>query len=352
MPTLKGETIERVACHILQAAGAPGGHARTVASHLADANLAGHDSHGLIRIPQYVRFMKEGRLRAAEEPQVVKETVTTAQVDGRWTFGQVVAKSATELAIGKAREAGVGFVTMYKAGHTGRIGAYPEMAAHVGIAAIMWSGSIGGPFPIVAPFGGRRPKLGTNPVAMAFPSGLEGPILLDFATSMAAEGKLRVYRNRGKPLPDAWIINSEGVPSTDPNDFYNGGALLPVGGLSGGHKGYALSFIVGLFGLLAALGSPEAKEREMRWGSAIVAIDISRFAPLEEFQVRVREAVEFVKDTPPMEGFQGVLYPGEIEARTRQERLVKGVEVEETTWNQILECVREYGLEDKLAPLP
>ena len=227
---------------MLEAGGALPGHASIVANHLAEANLAGHDSHGFIRIPQYLEGIKAGKLDPKAEPEVVRERGSMLLIDGHSTFGQVVATRATEMAIEKAGEHGISLATMGNLDHTGRIGTYPEMAAGAGMAAIMFTGFAGGTFGNnVAPFGGRVRRLGTNPIAMAFPHRDGAPVLLDFASSMAAEGKLRVYRNKGEELPDAWVLDKDGVPSRDPNAYYEGGAILPVGGIQGGHKGYALS---------------------------------------------------------------------------------------------------------------
>jgi uncharacterized oxidoreductase len=354
MPIITGESIERIARGVLRAAGATDEHAKTVAQHLADANLAGHDSHGLIRVPPYVRGIKEGRIDPVAQSEVVGEHMAMAQVNGNATFGQVVAAFATRLAMNKAREYGIGLVAMYNLGHTGRIGSYPEMAAKEGMAAIMYSGGITRGGGGVAPFGGREGRLSTNPISMAFPSSSNGVILLDFATSMAAEGKIRVYSARGQALPDQWVLSKDGVPSNDPNDYYDGGAILPVGGLSGGHKGYALSFMVVLLGgMLGGLG--RASNLELAppgGGTSIIVIDLESLAPIDDVKAQVEELVRFVKDTPPMEGSSGVLYPGEVEARSRQERRANGVPVEQPTWEAVAKLIKEYGLEDELAPLP
>ena len=168
MPIITEETIERISRGVLRAAGATDEHAKTVAHHLADANLAGHDSHGFIRIPQYVRDIREGRLDPVAQSEVVGEHMAMGQVNGNGTFGQVVAAFATRLAMKKAREYGIGLVTMYNLGHTGRVGTYPEMAAKEGMAAIMYSGGIARGQGGVAPFGGREGRLSTNPISMAF----------------------------------------------------------------------------------------------------------------------------------------------------------------------------------------
>jgi LDH2 family malate/lactate/ureidoglycolate dehydrogenase len=351
MPTFQGEQLEKIAFHLFCAAGAPEDHSLVVARHLADNNLAGHDSHGFIRIIQYIRQVKEGLIIPAAKPEIVSESPCLAQVVGHYGFGQVTATFATELAIHKAKKQGVSCVAMRYLRHLGRLGAYAEMASREGCAAILYC-STGGQALSAAPFGGSKRRLGTNPIAMSFPSEEEGPIVSDFATSVASEGKVRVYRARGQKLPEGWILDKEGRPSIDPNDYYDGGTLLPVGG-SAGHKGFCLAFMTDLFGgILSGDDFPGAPGNALSNGSLIVAIDIERFAPLAAVRSKVSRMVNFVKDVPPAEGYEHVMYPGEKEARSRIERRRKGVEIEDDTWNQVLALVKEYGVADKLGALP
>jgi len=351
MPTLTSERITRIASEVLQAAGASAENADIVGEHLADANLAGHDSHGFIRIPQYVTNIREGGLNPKAQPRVNRDSKATAQISGNGTFGQVAASFATRLAMDKAREYGIGMVSMYDIGHTGRIGTYPEMAAREGMAAIMFNGGL--QRGSVAPFGGREGRLSTNPVSLSFPASDGRVMLLDFATSMAAEGKLRVYRARGQQLPDEWVLSKDGVPSRDPNDYYDGGAILPIGGLTGGHKGYALSFMTVLFGrVLAGLGASDMTDAgDMRVGSSITVIDLGASSPMDEIHADVDHVIDFVKSAPPMKGSSGVLYPGEIEANSRRDRLANGVPMEDATWGEVVKLIDEFGLRDKLGPL-
>ena len=350
MPTLTRQHIVEVSRGILRAVGAPEAHATTVATHLADANLTGHDSHGIIRVLQYVKEIREGKLFASAEPAIVRRTNAAASVDGRWTFGQVAATLAVDEAIKLARDHGVSIVTICNAAHTGRIGAYPEAAARQGLAAIMCTGLWGGPISRVAPFGGRQPRLGTNPMAMAFPYRAGAPFVLDFATSVAAEGKFRVYRARGEQLPERWVIRGDGAPSADPNDLYDGGSMLPLGGLVGGHKGYALSLMVSLLGgVLGRTGCDTTGNSATKSGSSIIAIDLDHIAPRSEIAAEVDALIEFVKDTPLMEGAEGIFYPGEVEARTRERRAASGVAVEDSTWDPIKRLLEEFDLADELA---
>ena len=349
MPILTKNQIVRITDVMLQAGGASAGHAGIVADHLANANLAGYDSHGFLRIPQYLKEIEEGVVDPKAEPEVVGNHGAILQIDGHATFGQVVATRATEMAIEQARDHGIGLVTMGNHTNTGRIGTYPAMVAAAGMAAIFFTGWAGRPAATVAPFGGREARLATNPLAMAFPHAEGAPILLDFSSSMTADGTLRLYRNQEQELPDTWIIDKHGVPSRNPNDFFDGGAHLPVGGMQGGHKGYALSVMVALFGgLLGQIAVPPGKV-DFWGGSTILAIDLGRMAPLETIRTEVQHMMKYLQDTPPMEGSSGVFFPGERSAKTRQERLAQGIPVDPTTWGQVEVLFDQYGVRDQLA---
>ena len=349
MPILTKNQIVRITDVMLQAGGASAGHAGIVADHLAQANLAGYDSHGFLRIPQYLKEIEEGVVDPKAEPEVVGNHGAILQIDGHSTFGQVVATRATEMAIEQARDHGISLVTMGNHTNTGRIGTYPAMAAATGMAAIFFTGWAGRPVATVAPFGGREARLATNPLAMAFPHAEGTPILLDFSSSMTADGTLRLYRNQEQELPDTWIIDKHGVPSRNPNDFFDGGAHLAVGGMQGGHKGYALSVMIALFGgLLGQIALPPGKI-DFWGGSTILAIDLGRMAPLETIRAEVQQMMGYVQDTPPMEGSSGVFFPGERSAKTRQERLVQGIPVDPTTWGQVEVLFDQYGVRDQLA---
>lgn len=349
MPKFEPKKLEDVAYRIFRAAGALDGHARTVAQHLVDANLTGHDSHGMIRIPSYIEAIRKGRMSPDAQPKVVQETATIAQVDGGRTFGQVVGKFATEVAIEKAQKSQISAVSMRNLGHLGRLGTYPEMCAAAGLASIMFCGG-GGGYAAQVPFGGKEPRLGTNPIAMACPSPMEGPVLLDYATSTVAEGKLRVYRARGHRLPDKWVVDAEGTPTDDPNAYYDGGAMLPIGG-SVGHKGYALAYMVELFGSIFA-GNAYAEDKEIGApgsnGGFIIAFDPKAFLPESELYARTRRMTDYVKSSPVTEGFpyDHVLYPGEKEMKMRRERS-GGVEIEDATWSAILKVMDELGVPEQ-----
>jgi LDH2 family malate/lactate/ureidoglycolate dehydrogenase len=351
MPRFSAATLEHITVEVFRAAGTPEEDARTVAQLMVWANLTGHDSHGVIHIPRYVEQIQQGFIVPGASVEILKETPSVAMIDGHWNFGHVVAKKGIELAIAKARQTTIACVSLAHLNHIGRVGAYPTIATQAGMAGIACCSS-GGAGRIVVPFGGRAARLATNPLSMAFPSRLEGPILLDYASSASAAGKIRVYRNRGQRLPDGWIVDKEGRATTDPSDFYADGALLPLGA-GQGHKGYALAFLVEILGgILSRDGY--AKEGATRFsnGTFMIVIDIAAFVPVETLMDEIGEMTRFLKTSPPMTEGDEVQYPGEKEAKAERERRAKGIDIEDETWRQIKAVIQEYGLEQALAPLP
>ena len=349
MANLSENTIYNVAYHLLCAVDTSCKHAHIVARHLSDANLAGHDSHGIMLMSYYMQEILAHRMNPRNEPEITKESASTANVNGNGTFGQVVAEFATKLAIQKAKSTGISMVTMSNLGHTGRNGSYPEMAAAEGMAAIMFTGLDSEETSIVAPFGGREGRLGTNPITMSFPYENNQPILSDFATSMAAEGKISVYRDKGELLPDEWILNSKGEPSRNPKDLWDGGAILPMGGVYGGHKGYGLSFMVALIGgMIGNLAHEGTKPKLFDGGSTIIVISLESIATKSEINAGVDELVQQVRNTPLMQNHTKILLPGELEVVRRQEHSVNGVYIPEKTIGELTDLLKRFGLDESL----
>ena len=345
MPVFSHDHLYKAAFHIYRAEGVSQEEARTVATHQVKANLVGHDSHGVIHIPEYVERIHKGHIVPGAPFEVQRESPTTACIDGHWGFGFVVTERAMRMAIQKARDHNVAAITVFHQSHIGRLGDYPTMAAEEGMIGLITADSGAGP-KAVAPFGGRERRLGTNPICFGVPSDLEGTVLLDMATSAVAAGKVTLARNRREPIPDGWVIDRDGNPTTNPEDYFAGGAILPVGA-DQAHKGYGLSFMVEMFsGILTGLGfgiDPQARHND---GCFISVFNVEAFRPLSDFKAEVRKFAEFVKDTPPAKGFTEVLYPGEIEWRTEQRRRTEGIYVEDETWEQISSLIREHKLED------
>lgn len=343
MPSIAPEILHDTGKAIFQAAGASEEEAQIVMEHLVGANLAGHDSHGVILIPSYINRIKRGHIVPGAPLEIERESATTAHLNGNWGFGYVVTTRAMEMVIAKAQAHNVAAITIHFQGHVGRLADYPLMAAKAGMIGMITCDSGRAPKSVV-PFGGRVARLGTNPISVAFPSDLEGPIFLDMATSAVAAGKLGVKRNRGEPAPPGWIVDKDGNDTTNVNDFYNGGAILPMGG-DQAHKGYVLSFMVEtLSGILTSLGfgiDPQGRHND---GTFLAVFNVSAFRPLDEFKRDIEAFVRYIKDTPPAAGFTEVLYPGELEHRTAQERRRDGIFVEDETWNQLMALKAEYGL--------
>src|SRR5918911_2423248 len=229
MPRVAADRLRRIAEELLVGAGTPREEAEIVARHSIDANLAGHDSHGIIQIPTYIERIKVGHIVPGAPWTIVQESPTTTVVDGHWGFGYVVTERAMRLTIDKARAANVAAATVFRQGHIGRLASYTLMAAEADMIGLITADSGRSP-KAVAPFGGREARLGTNPISIAMPSDLEGPLYLDMATSAAAAGKIALAVARNQPVPDGWIIGSDGKPTNDPRQLRQGGALLPVGG--------------------------------------------------------------------------------------------------------------------------
>jgi LDH2 family malate/lactate/ureidoglycolate dehydrogenase len=339
LPRIDHRHLRRLAQTILIAVGAPSDKAQAVADSLVDSNLAGHDSHGVLRIPQYVQLVRDGFIDPQAEPGVLRQTPATAVVDGRWGFGQITARYGMDLAIAKAREQGAAAVALAHCGHVGRLGEWTLMAAHqkmVGIA--LCNGSVRAPG--LAPFGGIEPVFGTDPIAIAMPCADGDPILSDFATAGMAEGKLRVALSKGETIPPGYLVDHQGRPTTDPRDFYEGGALLPFGG----YKGYTLAFAAeALGGLLTGFGLTGFPGFHPGNGVLLIVLDLAAFCSVEEFKESVKRLCRRVKGSQRAPGVQEILVPGEPEARSAAERRRQGIDVPEATWEQLLALTQELG---------
>src|SRR5580704_932188 len=253
MPVVKPDELRELLARIYVANGVSDAEAEVVSRHQVGANLAGHDSHGVMRTPQYVSAIKRGDIVPGAEFVIERETPSTAVINANWGFGFVMTERAMNLAIAKAVAQGGAGVTIRFQGHVGRLGAYAGMAADRGLIAMMMSDSGRGP-KLTVPFGGNTALLGSNPICIAVPSSRHGAVILDMATSAVALGKVQLARQRGEAIPLGWVVDKDGQPTTDPEAYWEGGALLPLGG-DQGHKGYGLSFMVEVFcGLLTGLG--------------------------------------------------------------------------------------------------
>ena len=347
MPTVPAEKLIEIAHALLIAAGASEEEAAVTARNNIGANLAGHDSHGIILIPTYIDRIKAGHIVPRAPWVITQETATTTVIDGNWGFGYAVTDRAMCYTIDKAKTQNVAAATVFRQSHIGRLASYPLLAAAEGMIAMITADSGRGP-KHVAPYGGAKARLGTNPICFAVPSDLDGPLVFDMATSAAAAGKINVATARGDQVPGGWLIDAEGKPSTDPKVLKSGGALLPLGGTEG-YKGTGLAAIVEILsGLLSGLGFGVEPTGRHNDGCFMAVFNVAAFRPLETFRREVTEFAQYLKATPPASGFTEVYYPGEIEFRKEQERREHGVPLEDSTWAKIRELAQGYGLAGKL----
>jgi uncharacterized oxidoreductase len=341
MPRHSAERLVELTAEILARAGSPRAHALLVAEHLVGSNLSGHDSHGLIRLPQYCAHIREGKVDPAASPRVVRQGPTTALIDGSRAWGQVVARAAADLALALARRSAVGAVAARNSYHVGRVGAYLMPAAEAGFIAQAFCNGHG--VSRAAPWGGTDSRLGTNPIAFALPA-RGGPILADFATTAVAEGKVRLAKAEGRAIPEGWVIDGAGRPTTDPAVLYDGGTLVPLGGREG-HKGYCLSITVDILGGLLPGAGAGRLTPVVGNGLFIQVIDPRAFDDEAAFLDRVDTYVAYLKASPRRAGVDEVLLPGEPERRAEARRRREGLEIDAGTWSEIEGLAHGFGVE-------
>jgi LDH2 family malate/lactate/ureidoglycolate dehydrogenase len=346
MPTASAAQLRTMTDQIFQAAGATPAIAATIADAFILANLAGHDSHGVMRIPAYCGQIKRGQLQPATEPVLLKRSGATALIDGRNGFGQLAGRLATDEAVALAKQVGAAAVGVVNCLHVGRLGEYPERAAREGILLLVTCGSIGNRQSVVAPFGGRNGVLGTNPFAIGLPAGERDPMIIDFATTVIAGGKVEVARAKGVDVPPGALLDKHGRPTTNPNDVADGGTMLTFGG----HKGFGLAMAAavlsqGVTGELALPGAPSPM------GFFLWAVNTGAFTPTGDYGQRVDWMIDQVKAVPPADGFESVLVPGEPERRERARREANGIPVPEPTWAAITRTASELGVPDAVPSL-
>jgi len=343
MPKIPAERLREIGQALLMANKVPEDEASTVARHVVNANLAGHDSHGVIMLPNYIERVRANQIVPGAPFTIVQESPTTTVVDGNWGFGYVINEKAMQLTIEKAEKSNIAACTVFRQGHVGRLASYPLMAARAGMIGMAWADSGRSPKG-VAPFGGREARLGTNPWAMAVPSDLDGDFCMDMATSAVAMGKIKLAEARGQEVPRGWIVDSEGDLTTDPAKI-KGGALLPLGGPGEGYKGTALAAMGEVFcGILTGLGFGVEPSGRHNDGCFLIAIKVEAFRPLLAFRKDVADFAHYLKDTPPAKGSSGVLYPGEVEHRQEQKRGAEGIEIEDATWKKLGALAQEGGI--------
>ena len=340
------ESLEQFGMAIFQALGCTEATARAVSEHLVESCLFGQDGHGLIRYYEYAKQTWEGNFDPKCEPEVISDRACTALVDGGGGFGQVGAQLAINLAIDKAREHGMGAVGLRNVGHVGRAGAYPLSAARQGLIGMAFvnAGHMGRQ---IAPFGGIDGKLSTNPIAFAAPRRHGEPILLDITTSVVAEGKIRMAHHRGDQVPEGWIIDSQGNPTTDPADQLGDplGAILPLGGAVG-YKGYGMGMMVELMGgLLSGQGCASGERVFKSNGVFFTVWDPSFFTDEATYDREIESLISHVTSSRVDPKIGEILLPGEIEFRTERRLRAEGIPVDDTMWSLLCEVAQKLDLD-------
>ena len=319
------EELEALSISILSVVGCDEETARFVALHLVDADIKGVESHGVMRLIQYVEQADEGYFQPSARPELKENGQGAWLVDGQRGFGMPAINLAVDTAVTQAKKQGISAVGVMNCGHTGRLGAFCEQGARESCLIILFGGGGRGIWRQVAPHGGTKAVLPTNPYAFGIPGGDKGPVILDFATSVAAGGWIYAAKSAGGEVPEGMIVDPDGNPSRDPDDYLQGGALLPAAG----PKGYGLALIAELVGE-AMLGPVTV---DLHW--ILLAIDVGRYRAPSEFHARAEAILAELRACPPAPGFDRVEIPGERERAIEEKRRSSGIPVPLKTWREI-----------------
>ncbi len=347
MPTFRCEDLDALARACLDRVGVPAADAALVADHLVEAGLMGHDTHSVLRLPQYVNMARDGTVELGADLTVIDESDFGARLSGGWNYGPVTATRAVDVALDKVRDGAVAVVGVRDCNHVARLGRFAERATREDCICLMTANGHGGDWS-VAPFGGRTRRLPTNPICCGVPTGGDWPVILDMTTSMISGGDMRLLRNKGEDAPAGMLVDAEGRPTTKVAEYYGPppGAILPLGFPQSGHKGYGLSVLVDI--LAGAIsGAGMTKQAPERTGNAlfIAVLKVAAFQPLEEFYAEVQGFIEWMKACAPAEGFDEVFLPGERAYVRKRERMRDGLYVNEGAWGEIVELAAELSVE-------
>jgi uncharacterized oxidoreductase len=352
---VKAQELEGLVAAIFEKAGCSKREAFRIGLYLVRANLAGHDSHGVVRVQRYIQMLRDKLILADQEVEVLVDTPALAVVDGKYGFGQTVAPQAVEIGINKCRESGLAAISLRHAGHIGRVADWAEMAAEQGLVSVHFANAAGSV--LVAPFGSMERRFSTAPYCVGVPMHGQPPLLLDFATSTVAEGKVLVASQGGKPVPADSLVGPDGRTNNDPRMLYGDyqagerrdlrkgkGALRAFGG----HKGSGLALMCEILGGALTGNGCTAPDKRFSNGLFSLYIDPTRLDPEGLFPAEVSRYVSYVKASKAAPPETETLVPGEPEQRARTERLDKGVPITRETWNILLETARSVGVEENI----
>ena len=342
MPTIHHQPLRNFGYALFEAAGVPADQARIATDHLVESNLMGHDSHGVLHLSGYIRGLQSGAIQPVGNQKILRETPVSAVIDANRSFGIVLTYEAMHMAVERAKTHTLGAVAVHRSSHIGRLGAFPPLAAAEDcIGILMLNG--GGRF--VAPFGGTARKLPPNPIAISVPT-LNGPaMMLDITTSMVAGGKVLVAASNNQPLPSDWMVDLEGNPVTDANQFRsNDVAMLPLGGALG-HKGYGLAMMIdAIAGGLSWAGCSSEEPTRGGSGYLALAIKIDSFIDVADYKREVQRLIDWVKSSPTMPGVNQIYLPGEIEQEKQHKHETEGISIPESIWNELVATATKLGV--------
>ena len=337
--------LKKIISEIFLQSGSNVEESEIIANHLVEANLIGHDSHGVIRVKQYIESIKKGDIKLNQQINIIKEEDSFIHVDGNQGHGQSIIKQTMDLGIKKTKKNGHCILAIKNLGHIGRLGAWSEMAAKKNCVSILFTNTSGFGI-LMAPYGGLDRRLSANPITIGIPTENNDYIILDMATSSVAEGKIKVAKNKNIKLANDLILDGYGNPTNDPNKFYSEpqGSILPFGG----HKGFALAFMIDILaGSLTGGNSSHPKNENSHLlinNSFGILIDINKTVSNDYFFKDVKKFTEWVKESPKNKEINEIRIPGEGEKRIKAERLKSGIPLDEKTINEIIKSANSIGL--------
>jgi uncharacterized oxidoreductase len=341
---IQHENLTRLSTEILISAGAPEKNARLVSEHLVEANLKGHDSHGIGMVPSYVKGILDGLVQVDRNAELVNDVGSVMSFDGGAGFGRVVGMQAIDLGIERAKKSGVSVVALGNASHLGRIGVFGERCSEKGLISMHYVNVVGHD-PLAVAHGGRDRRFVTNPFCCTVPREDGDHVILDMATTTVAAGKVRVAMMKGVEVPDGSLVDADGVPTNDPNALMQGGGAMRA---FGSHKGYGLMLMCellgGAFGGLYTMqpGNPRLGNTVNNMLSVI--IDPVAIGDKEAFDQEVTAMIDYVYDSRPADGVDKVMIPGDPERSTKARLLKEGIEVDDNSWKEFLKAGVKAGL--------
>ncbi len=341
--TISADKLRDLVASLYRAAGLPDEHARLIADTLVRADLWGHSSHGVLRAPWYLDRVRHGVMKPVTDAVRVVDAGAISVVDGQEGVGQVIARDCMLDAVARAKQHGVGVVSVRNSNHHGALGYFTRLAAEQGCIGLLTAN--GGP--AMAPWGGRRMAVGTNPWSIAAPAGKHPPMILDMANTMVARGKIFLARQKGQTIPDNWAMDADGNRTSDPVKALEG-VILPMAE----HKGYAIALMIDVLsgvlsgsGILTEVNSPFKTDRPSRSGHFFLALNIEAFGPRATFEARMEQMIAELKAVPLAPGHEEILYPGELEARHEARHLRDGLDLPEKSWSDLRDQAQRLGVD-------